>query len=107
MDALEFIKTAQRYTKAEGYDTFEITKLEPPEEILKNMEQWAAEHPFKTRQSELLRLFPDARTIKGIIDFCPYSFDPDYCKEHCKNCDSTNCFGCLKKFWLEELDNGT
>lgn len=107
MDALEFIKTAQRYTKSEGHDTFEITKLEPPEEMLKRMEQWAEEHPIRTRQSELLKLFPDTRINEGIIDFCPCYFDPDYYKEHKKDCDDTKCIECLKKFWLGEVDNGT
>lgn len=104
MDALEFIKTAQRYAKTEGYATFTIAKREPPEDILNHMEQWAAEHPIRTRQSELLKLFPDTTTKEGVIEFCPYCFDPDYLKEHKKDCDNTKCTECLKKFWLGEIE---
>lgn len=106
MDALEFIKTAQRYTEAEGYDTFVIAKFESPEEILERIERWAEEHPIRIRQSEMLKLFPDIKTNEGIIAFCPHYLDPDYYEEHKKDCSSAKCVECRKKFWLGEVDNG-
>lgn len=56
MDALEFIKTAQRYAKEEGYESVIILKSKPPEKILEKLEQWADANPIKTRQSELRTL---------------------------------------------------
>lgn len=106
MDALEFIKTAQRYTKAEGYDTFEITKLGPPEEMLKRMEQWAEEHPIRTRQSELLEIFPNANLAvrEEYVDICPYFIESDLFRD--LDCTIRSCPKCKKEFWLGEIDNG-
>lgn len=103
MDALEFIKTAQRYTKSEGYDTFVIAKFESPEEILERIERWAEEHPIRTRQSELLKLFPNAKTLdSGALCLCPKEMtgDSGTCSSR-KLCDE-----CCEQFWLEEVDNG-
>lgn len=68
------------------------------------VEKWAKEHPVKTRQSELLKLFPDTElNDAGIICLCPkdFGYKPNRdkfgaCLEKCKDCQC--------KFWLAEIE---
>jgi hypothetical protein len=79
-----------------------------PEETVAKVEKWAIEHPPKTRQIELLKLFPMTRMIDGVIDICPIAFvkDPDGSRE-CLMTDnlpiSQNCEQCKRQFWLTEI----
>lgn len=41
-------------------------ELRYPEKAVEIVEKWAAEHPKKTRQSEFLKMFPNAR-IRGDV----------------------------------------
>ena len=42
------------------------------EEAVDAVERWANEHPVKTRQSELLKLFPNAKSDEtGVSYICP------------------------------------
>ena len=72
------------------------------EETVLKVEQWAKGHPVKTRQSELLKLFPNLKIDDGVIAFCPGKFLPEvegeaYCKKHDK------CRECRKDYWLAEV----
>lgn len=65
------------------------------------VEQWAKEHPAKTRQSEFLRMFPKAiKTEEGVLIYCPSSFDKD---KYDSNCAYNTCAECRKAFWLTEV----
>lgn len=118
MDAVEFFKTVKRLCKNQGCDGCPVCKNntcmvmliarlygasdESIEETISKVEQWAKDHPVKTRQSELLEMFPDARIHNGVIDFCPKGFLPEeageaYCGKH------GNCNGCRKDYWLTEV----
>ena len=73
------------------------------EELVSIVEKWADEHPAKTRQSEFLKMFPNAKRNGDYIDICPKIVDVklvDQCKEydHYDSCD-----GCKKYFWRDEL----
>lgn len=64
--------------------------------------KWAKDHPVRTRQSELLKMFPDAKIHNGVIDFCPKGFLPEeageaYCGKY------GNCNECRKDYWLTEV----
>lgn len=61
---------------------------------------WCKEHPAKTRQSEFLKMFPNARIIDGIIGNCPKHFDTAYA---CKVTKGT-CRDCRKSYWLVEVE---
>lgn len=65
------------------------------------IEKWAAENPKKTRQSEFLKMFPNAPFIKNesVVDIAPCSIDTEYKKE-CGHFNS--CFECKKEYWLED-----
>lgn len=78
-----------------------------PEEAVAIVEKWASEHPAKTRQSEFLKMFPNApfEPYCG-IDINPCDTDKRYGAgdkyEH--NCRGVSCDDCRKKYWLEEIE---
>ena len=90
MDAVKFLKTLRRMCNCEchkcefwkrlvGFETCTVWRKNHPEEAVAIAEQWAAEHPAKTRQSEFLKLFPGAAPTKdGVIAICPNAFSPVY-----------------------------
>lgn len=42
---------------------------------LPSLKKWSAEHPVKTRQSEFLKLFPNADVQNDVIRICPKKID--------------------------------
>lgn len=118
MDAVNFLK--ERARMCEANQTGEMTcencaaykgvsqcyKLgEPkdPEKMVAIVEQWAAEHPIKTRQSEFLEHYPGARiSIHGCLNICPMDVFSD-AEINCINAQS--CFECKKEFWMQEVED--
>lgn len=124
MDAVEFLKEAKRYCRWRKNTTqdgkkrlcevcyFEklndIFNLHPMtyRELVEMVEQWAKEHPVKTRQSELLRLFPEAEMIDdAYINLCPVRISKEY-KNNEGVCRMTgmDCNVCKRDFWLKEIE---
>lgn len=74
------------------------------EEMVNIADRWAKDHPFNTRQSQLLKMFPDARTDDaGILVYCPDAFiakeiSAEYCNKYNK------CQEWRKDYWLAEVD---
>ena len=113
MDAVKFLKTLRRmcngecreceYEKRSGFDPCTVWQYEHPEEAVAIAEQWAAEHPIKTRQSEFLKLFPYARVKKanGLPIVSPCDLDVKLAGK----CEGIPCQECWKKFWLAEVEN--
>ena len=66
------------------------------------VEQWAKEHPVKTRQSEFLKMFPSALIDGGSLCICPKVLDPKtystdtVCSHRCRDC--------RHDFWLKEIE---
>lgn len=111
MDAIEFLRDFRRMCRSYG-NTCDYCKLDGggcsfsdcdcnQEEVVRIVEEWAKEHPVKTRLSELLKLFPNASVAQ--IDGCPAScikiFD---LTANCK--DSEKCSDCKKQFWLTPIE---
>ena len=70
--------------------------------------EWCNKHPIKTRQSELLKVFPNIKIniSDEVVDMCPLQFEKN-CE--CENIleklslsDKTTCVECRKKYWLSE-----
>ena len=111
MDAIEFVKQLRRMDKQGGPKNrfiYPCAGQEPdsPEEVVAEVEEWAKDHPIKTRQSEFLKLFPGAAPTKdGVLAICPNAFSPVYkderglCKWHYAECDN-----CCRKFWSAEVE---
>lgn len=121
MDAVEFLKTVDRLCRAEedcsscplnGYacdanlkDVARYYTLESVQDMVQKVEQWAKEHPVKTRQSEFLRMFPNAMIngSDGILCITPCNIEGK--SIGCPN--GKNCGDCRREYWLTEVtDNG-
>jgi hypothetical protein len=120
MDAVEFLKTIRRIcnsnkngcTSCVVYQKYNYCKLQcvaHPEEIVAAVEKWAKEHPIKTRQSEFLKVIPNApmRIPWDVLDVCPNEVDATQsCPTSTKPSDQTLdiCYLCKKAYWLAEVD---
>ena len=76
----------------ENADSEELTKIN---EIILN---WCKEHPVKTRQSEFLKMFPNAGVVNGVIAICPKSVEATL------RCNIKSCEKCGKEYWLAEVE---
>ncbi len=128
MDAVEFLKENGRMCKAfdscggrEGSEICELyvksneKGLTCPEyasayseEAVAIVEQWAKDHPKKTRQSEFLKLFPDAPIFDGVLEIEPCKLVGSKLNtEECHSYDEfglSGCYECRKKYWNEEIE---
>lgn len=88
-----------------GKGCYGYTKSHPAEAVA-IVEQWAKEHPRKTRQNELLKLFPRVdMTADGVIAFCPENMASTFvCPIKERDCYDPECGDCRRKYWLEEVE---
>ena len=106
MDAVKFIKAIKQMLGAGAADStvqkyISAYKKNDCEGMVKAAEQWAAEHPVKTRQSEFLKHYPDARILPhGCLNACPM----DVFSDTGINCNAQPCYECKKAFWSAEVE---
>ena len=107
MDAIEFVKQLRRMNE-QGVPKNRFVypcvgqETDSPEEVVAEVEEWAKEHPIKTRQSEFLKLFPGADV--GKTDGC-LTLDPcNVYKKMRKECEGRKCSECRKEFWFTEVE---
>lgn len=122
MDAVEFIKMVNRLCKNQGRNVCPVAKewrcmvgfdddsIKSIEETVSKVEQWAKAHPVKTRQSEFLKMFPNA-DLKIITRLSPCSLDgtmkPLRCAKYGYLSITRRCDRCRFDYWNEEVtDNG-
>ena len=113
MDAVEFIKTVNRLCKNQiceecpvykngmycmvGFDDDSIKSID---ETVSKVEQWAKDHPVKTRRSEFLKMFPNA----DLGNILPCDLDKTLLRPHCN--DDGGCVICMREYWgAEATDN--
>lgn len=118
MDAKEYILIATRmcntfYGKGcdkcqSGSKPFCVATMsnkiaEHVDEAIELVEQWGKDHPVKTRQSEFLKMFPNAPINRkdGILCIDPCAIDCTQ-KDNKKYCNMT-CTACRKDYWNEEV----
>lgn len=121
MDAVEFYKSMKRMCysgemceKCPLYNNFsEMGSVcdvllhiedEKASRVKSIVEQWAKEHPVKTRQSEFLKLFPKA----DLTRLLPCVIEKD---KRAMRCAKYSCFSnpnycgmCRDDYWNEEVD---
>ena len=73
-----------------------------PEEAVAIIQKWAEEHPAKTRQSEFLKMFPNAKIERGVVDLCPKYTDHTF--KVPEKCSVIGCNNCRKEYWLSEVE---
>lgn len=111
MDALEFLKERKRmctsYTGCGGCPLegthcvlSYATDDKDYERIIATVEQWADEHPRKTRQSEFLKQWPNASAAEDGVLFCPKAVD----SAHICYCKDKGCGICRREFWMQEVE---
>ncbi len=97
MDEVEFFKTTRRIYNSNTDSC--------ASEIVAAVEKWAKEHPAKTRQSEFLKMFPNAALFSfgttDVCDICPAKIDDTLECDISRDC---GCYGCKRKYWLTEVD---
>ena len=114
MTALEFLRERNRMCKSfnrcsdgcpawGGLCKLEIGTVRECEadkqvEIVKD---WAAAHPLKTRQSEFLKMFPNADVdAEGVLFIPPCRIDKALHGTLCR----PGCAGCRRDYWLQEVE---
>lgn len=117
MDAVEYLKTLCRVCHA-GCRKCEIEakrsvfeyctswQKNHPEEAVAFVEQWAKEHPIKTRQSEFLKQWPEADVDEnGVLQTCPALISASH-RDQTGGCAtlSNKCENCRKAFWFTEVE---
>lgn len=117
MDALEFLRGRKRMCnlckhcegcplERAGCGLGTSASDEEYEKIIATVEQWSKEHPRNTRQTELLKMFPEAHvSANGSLCLCPASVSAAYRDENgiCK-VRRLKCTDCCKEFWGQEVE---
>ena len=114
MDAVEFLKALGRlcnnYLCGDNCPLIDSCDDESDDGYVRKVqivEQWAKEHPAKTRQSEFLKQWPDAEVgDDGYPSVAPCQLYKDIEEKDengicCKNC---GCAECRRDFWLKEIE---
>ena len=74
-----------------------------PEKAVEIVEKWAKENPLKTRQSEFLKIIPNADVDEdGVLGVCPRNVDTSF-ESQCKA--KSSCLECRKEYWLAEVEH--
>ena len=114
MDAVEYVKQRERmcncYNNCDDcplgwYE--ECDSLNGVFQLVPIVEQWAKEHPVKTRQSEFLKMYPDTEMLEsGCLNICPNLLSKEYRSEEANECNQPNfnCGKCKRDFWLKEIE---
>lgn len=118
MDALEFLRERRRMCKSFGGYCDGCPLNGKPctitaglddgdcKRIVASVEQWSKEHPRKTRQTEILKMFPEAHvSANGSLYLCPASVSAAY-RDKNGNCKvrGLKCADCRKEFWGQEVE---
>ena len=111
MDALEFIKAIKQMLSAGANNStvqkyISAYKKNDCEGMVKAAEQWAAEHPIKTRQSVFLQQWPEASIDDlGVLKVCPSPISTSHRNAH-GGCTYSGgkCSDCRREFWMQEVE---
>lgn len=109
MDAVEFLDKIDRLSQigstGEKIRYTDYRTAGDNTGAVKFVEQWAAEHPAKTRQSVFLEQYPETEIDKyGCLRLCPELVSADYRNRH-GDCINRVCIDCRREFWMQEVEN--
>lgn len=116
MDAVKFIEERKRlcemYANCSecpandngGRCKFSITVGDEATKQIKLLEEWAAAHPCRTRQSVFLEQYPEASVDNcGCLMICPKIISIDY-RNRYGDCVKHTCYDCRREFWMQEVE---
>lgn len=115
MDAVEFCRESTRMCKTypscsdcpakldDGICGIRCSRYDyAPDKKVTIVEQWAKEHPIKTRQSEFLKQWPNARVDNAqLVSIAPCVMDS---AQHDFGCANRSCDTCRREFWMQEVE---
>lgn len=116
MDAVKFLQERKRMCEAQNHCSdccpawaagackLSIKSGCEADKQVEIVEEWAAAHPRKTRQSVFLEQWPEAKLDEdGIIVICPAVLSKSYSMHSRGACPTTMttkiCADCRRKFW--------
>jgi hypothetical protein len=109
MDAVKFVEERRRMFAVTGenpkYSLFNMSTC--AEDVVKEVEDWSAAHPRKTRQSVFLEQWPEAELTKdGAISICPIAVSAAYRNKTggCASPTRPRCAVCRREFWMQEVE---
>lgn len=105
MDAVKFIEERRRMYKVTGKRSPTLAGWIPAEDVVKEVEEWSAAHPRKTRQSVFLEQYPNARIdSQAVIYVCPAdAYGYNVCPRK-KDTAPITCYDCRREFWMQEVE---
>lgn len=122
MDAAKFIKERDRMCRfyhhagdcyqcpAKDCECSALEGMVDDDNIVTIVEEWAAAHPRKTRQSAFLEQWPEARIDKttGVLTICPAELTKE-CRDDRGACGAYSietcvCEPCRREFWMQEVE---
>ncbi len=124
MEAVKYLKERNRMCEVTGYSCESCYLVKKTDKTcwtleeddigkaIKTVEDWSKEHPVKTRQTEFLKIIPNA-TVNGktgILNIMPCIVDksvviPNTEYGGCKRYESDGCCGnCMRDYWSEEVE---
>lgn len=112
MDAIEFVKQLRRMNE-QGVPKNRFIypcvgqETDSPEEVVAEVEEWAKEHPAKTRQSVFLEQYPETRIgDDGVLQINPCSISASH-RNALGNCATMGreCHDCRREFWMQEVED--
>ena len=113
MDAVEFLKALGRlynnYLCGDNCPSIDSCDDESDDGYVRKVqfvEQWVKEHPVKTRQSEFLKMWPDAEVgDDGLPSIAPCQLNVELLQcESKEDCEKRGvCGECRCDFWLKEI----
>lgn len=101
MDAVKFVEERRRMFAVSAGTKYSLFNMNTSaEDVVKEVEEWSAAHPRKTRQDVFLEQWPETKLFDGIIDIKPCSLVASLRLE----CPKTFCYECRHKFWMQEAE---
>lgn len=105
MDAVKFIEERRRMCKAtKRYSPIMLEGISP-KDIVKEVEEWSAAHPRKTRQDVFLEQYPEARLDgRDVLRICPAeAYGNKVCPKNGENVRML-CCNCRREFWTKVVE---
>ena len=108
MDAVKFVEERRRMFAVTGknpkYSLFNMSTC--AEDVVKEVEEWSAAHPRKTRQDVFLEQWPETYIRgDGYLDVCPLEVSAAHrdADGGCAIYDRL-CPDCRREFWMQEVE---
>lgn len=117
MDAVKFLEETRRMCQAHNVCTgcpadscgavdcrVDFMKDIDAADAVAIVEKWSKENPIKTRNSEFLKRYPNARVQEdGTVELCPKWIDQNFDMGSII-CHRTCCDRCKAEYWMQEVE---